>query len=104
MGELPQCRGSTATNSSGTGSYMYNRAMSSTDGLGTSPANPYSMAGEYGPAATDVHHRVLAGRRCYTQVGIRPSPEWLLPSTVCSILTRRGEERPITASAATSKS
>jgi hypothetical protein len=45
-----------------TGSYMYNRAMSNTDGLGTFPANPYSMAGEYGPAATDIHHRVsLAG-------------------------------------------
>jgi hypothetical protein len=44
------------------GSYSYNRAMSNTDGLGTFPANPYSMIGEYGPASTDIHHRVsLAG-------------------------------------------
>jgi hypothetical protein len=43
-------------------SYTFNRAMSNTDGLGSFPADPYSMAGEYGPAATDVHHRVsLAG-------------------------------------------
>src|SRR5438034_1085919 len=41
-----------------TGTYMYNRARSNTDGLGTFPANPYSMTGEYGPAATDMHHRV----------------------------------------------
>src|SRR5262249_5665901 len=26
-----------------TGSYMFNRAMSNTDGIGTFPANPYSM-------------------------------------------------------------
>lgn len=45
-----------------TGSYSYNRANSNTDGLGTFPANPYSMIGEYGPAATDIRHRVsLAG-------------------------------------------
>ncbi|HEY7388512.1 MAG TPA: hypothetical protein VH640_08385, partial [Bryobacteraceae bacterium] len=34
------------------GSYVLNHAMSNTDGLNTSPANPYSMAGEYGPALT----------------------------------------------------
>ncbi len=56
------------------GSYMYNRAMSSTDGLGTFPANPYSMAGEYGPAATDMHHRVFLGGTITTKWGIRFNP------------------------------
>jgi hypothetical protein len=44
-----------------TGSYMLSRAMSNTDGVNTFPANPYSLAGEYGPAATDVRHRVTFG-------------------------------------------
>lgn len=38
------------------GTYTLNRAMSNTDGVNTLPANPYSTAGEYGPAATDMHH------------------------------------------------
>ncbi|MDR3792331.1 MAG: carboxypeptidase regulatory-like domain-containing protein [Terracidiphilus sp.] len=37
-------------------SYTYGKAMSNTDGAGTFPANPYSMAGEYGPASTDVRN------------------------------------------------
>jgi hypothetical protein len=61
-----------------TGSYMYNRAMSNTDGLGTFPANPYSMAGEYGPAATDVHHRVFVGGTVTTFLGIRFNPLFVL--------------------------
>jgi hypothetical protein len=42
-----------------TGSYTFNRVMSNTDGVSTFPSNPYSMEGEYGPAATDVHHYIL---------------------------------------------
>lgn len=57
-----------------TGSYMYNRAMSNTDGLGTLPANPYSMEGEYGPAATDMHHRVSLGGTVTPKWGIRFNP------------------------------
>ena len=57
-----------------TGSYMYNRAMSNTDGLGTMPANPYSMEGEYGPAATDMHHRVSLGGTVTPKWGIRFNP------------------------------
>ena len=38
------------------GSYTFGRAMSNTDGVSTFPGNPYSMAGEYGPAATDVRN------------------------------------------------
>jgi hypothetical protein len=56
------------------GSYMYNHAMSDTDGLGTFPADPYSMAGEYGPAATDMHHRVSLGGTVAPKWGIRFNP------------------------------
>jgi hypothetical protein len=38
------------------GMYTLNRAMSNTDGVNTLPANPFSMVGEYGPAATDMRH------------------------------------------------
>jgi hypothetical protein len=56
------------------GSYVYNRAMSNTDGLGTFPANPYSMAGEYGPAATDIRHRISLSGTFTTKWGIRFNP------------------------------
>ncbi len=56
------------------GSYMYNHAMSDTDGLETFPADPYSMAGEYGPAATDMHHRVSLGGTVAPKWGIRFNP------------------------------
>jgi hypothetical protein len=57
-----------------TGSYMYNRAMSNTDGLGTFPANPYSFAGQYGPASTDIHHRVSLAGTITAIWGIRFNP------------------------------
>src|SRR5215469_390494 len=56
------------------GSYMYNRAMSNTDGLGTVPANPYNQSGEYGPAATDMHHRVALSGTVTPIWGIRFNP------------------------------
>jgi hypothetical protein len=43
------------------GFYVLNKAMSSSDGINTFPANPYTFAGEYGPAANDVRHRISAG-------------------------------------------
>jgi Carboxypeptidase regulatory-like domain len=61
-------------NVSMTGSYAYNRAMSNTDGLNTFPGTPYSMAGEYGPAATDMRHRVTLGGTITTKWGIRFNP------------------------------
>jgi len=48
--------------------------MSNTDGVGTFPANPYSMTGEYGPAATDVRHRVSLGGVINTKWNITFSP------------------------------
>jgi hypothetical protein len=56
------------------GSYAYNRADSNTDGLGTFPAKPYSMDGEYGPAATDVRHRVSLAGTITARWGIRFNP------------------------------
>ena len=57
-----------------TGTYSLNHAMSNTDGVGTFPANPYSMTGEYGPAATDVRHRVSLGGVINTKWNITFSP------------------------------
>ncbi len=56
------------------GSYVYNRAFSNTDGIATFPSRPYSFAGEYGPAATDIHNRVTAGGSILTKWGLRFSP------------------------------
>lgn len=56
------------------GSYLYNHVKSNTDGLGTFPANPYSMAGEYGPAGTDIRHRVTFGGSLSTRWGFRFNP------------------------------
>jgi hypothetical protein len=56
------------------GYYMYNRAMSNTDGLATFPANPYRMAGEYGPASTDIRNRVAVGGSASLPWNVRVSP------------------------------
>ena len=56
------------------GFYVLNKAMSSSDGINTFPANPYNFAGEYGPAATDVRHRVSAGGTINTKWNVRFSP------------------------------
>jgi hypothetical protein len=62
------------------GSYMLNRAMSNTDGINTSPANPYNFKGEYGPAATDVHNRMIFGGSVNTKWSVRLSPLIVLES------------------------
>jgi hypothetical protein len=48
--------------------------MSNSDGLTTFPGNPYNFAGEYGPAATDVRHRVLLGGTINMRWNIRLNP------------------------------
>jgi hypothetical protein len=57
-----------------TTSYVYNHANSNTDGANTFPANPATMEGEYGPAATDVRHRVSLNGTIVTKWGIRWNP------------------------------
>jgi hypothetical protein len=56
------------------GFYVFNHALSNTDGIDTVPANPYNMSGEYGPAATDVRHRVTFGGSINTKWNLRVSP------------------------------
>jgi Carboxypeptidase regulatory-like domain len=56
------------------GFYVYNHAHSNTDGIGTFPGDPYSMAGEYGPAATDIRHRMFIGGSLNTRWNLRISP------------------------------
>lgn len=75
------------------GSYLYNRALSNTDysppprntdfnpaisfgaiGVGTSPANPYSMAGEYGPASTDIRNQGTFGGSLTAKWGFSFNP------------------------------
>lgn len=41
--------------------YTLNRALSNTDGLMTTPANPYNFSGEYGPAITDIRNSLIFG-------------------------------------------
>ncbi len=57
-----------------TGSYTLNKATSNTDGINTFPANPYSSEGEYGPAATDVRHRVSLTGSINTKWNVAFSP------------------------------
>ncbi|HEX4807814.1 MAG TPA: TonB-dependent receptor [Bryobacteraceae bacterium] len=56
------------------GFYVYNKALSNTDGISTFPANPYNVSGEYGPAATDIRHRVTFGGSVNLRGNIRISP------------------------------
>ncbi len=55
-------------------SYVLNRAMSNTDGLGTFPAKPNDFTGEYGPAATDVRHRFTLTGSVNTRWNVRFNP------------------------------
>jgi hypothetical protein len=56
------------------GTYVLNRAMSDTDGVGTFPANPYDLRGEYGPAAFDIRYRLNLGGSINTKWNIRLNP------------------------------
>ncbi|HLG98448.1 MAG TPA: carboxypeptidase regulatory-like domain-containing protein [Bryobacteraceae bacterium] len=56
------------------GFVMYGHANSNTDGVGTLPANPYSMAGEYGPSNLDVRWRGLIAGSISTKFRIQLSP------------------------------
>ena len=57
-----------------TGSYTLARSMSDTDGIGTFPASPYSFVGEYGPAGTDVRHRMSLGGSINTKWNVAFNP------------------------------
>jgi hypothetical protein len=54
--------------------YTWSNARSSTDGVMTSPANTYSLDGEYGPANTDIRNRGNIGGTITSFGGLRVSP------------------------------
>ena len=56
------------------GFYVLSYAWSNTDGIGTYPANQYNMAGEYGPATTDIRHRGSIGGTIVAPWNLRFSP------------------------------
>ena len=56
------------------GFYMYGHANSNTDGVGTLPANPYSMDGEYGPSSLDSHNRAFVGGTISAPLGVQLAP------------------------------
>ena len=56
------------------GFVMYGHVNSNTDGVNTLPANPYSMAGEYGPSNLDVRWRGLIAGSISTKWRIQLSP------------------------------
>jgi hypothetical protein len=74
------------------GYYVFNHASSNTDGLGTFPANPNDDSGEYGPAATDIHHRFLLGGSLQMRGNIRISPYTIIQSGAPFNITT-GEDR-----------
>jgi hypothetical protein len=62
------------------GFYVLNKAMSNSDGVGTFPANPNDFSGEYGPASTDVRHRMTVGGSLSLRWAIRISPFLVMQS------------------------
>jgi hypothetical protein len=62
------------------GYYTLNNAKSNSDGLGTFPANPADFRGEYGPAATDIRHRLLVGGTVTLRWNIRLNPLFTIQS------------------------
>ena len=61
-------------------SYSLAYARSNTDGLNTFPANQYSMAGEYGPAANDIRNRASLGGSITSKWGLVWNPLIILQS------------------------
>jgi TonB dependent receptor len=61
-------------------SYSFAYARSNTDGLNTFPANQYSMAGEYGPAANDIRNRASLGGSITSKWGLVWNPLIILQS------------------------
>jgi len=56
------------------GFYMFGHSNSNADGIGSFPSNQYNLAGEYGPAQGDVHHRGFIGGSITTKWDIRLAP------------------------------
>ncbi|MBO0859618.1 MAG: TonB-dependent receptor [Chloracidobacterium sp.] len=74
-----------------TGSYVFNHAMSDTDSVGTFPAKPYDLTGEYGPAATDIRNRFSLSGSFNTKWNVRLNPFIILDSGAPFDITTGGD-------------
>ncbi|MBA3442602.1 MAG: TonB-dependent receptor, partial [Pyrinomonadaceae bacterium] len=54
--------------------YALGKANSDTDGVGTFPANPYDLTGEYGRSLLDIRHRFVVGSSVTMPWNVRLSP------------------------------
>jgi hypothetical protein len=56
------------------GRYVYGEAHSNTDGLATTPANPYDLSSEWGRSSLDIRNMILIGGSISGPKGLRLSP------------------------------
>jgi hypothetical protein len=54
--------------------YVFSKANSDTDGIGSLPANPYDLSTEYGRASTDIRHRFVMTGNFRAPWGITLNP------------------------------
>jgi len=80
------------------GYYVYNRAMSDTDGAGSMPSNAYNLAGDYGRASFDYRHRAFVSFSGMLPLGIQLAPfvflQSGLPFNVTSGTDTNGDGNP----------
>jgi TonB dependent receptor len=80
------------------GYYVFNRAMSDTDGPGTMPANPYDLREDYGRAAYDFRHRAFVSASATLPLRIRMAPfiyaQSGLPYNLTSGVDTNGDGNP----------
>jgi hypothetical protein len=80
------------------GYYVFNRAMSDTDGPGTMPSNPYDLRADYGRAAFDFRHRAFISATTMLPGKIRMAPFLFLqsglPYNVTSGVDTNGDGNP----------
>lgn len=62
------------------GFYLLNYARSDTDGSGSSPADPYNLATEWGPSRMDTRHRFVLGGSLNAKWGISLNPFLMVSS------------------------
>jgi hypothetical protein len=80
------------------GYYVYNRAMSDTDGASTMPSNPYNLRSDYGRASFDFHQRVFVSASTTLPFRIRMAPfiylQSGLPYNLTSGVDTNGDGNP----------
>ena len=80
------------------GYYVFNRAMSDTDGAGTMPSNPYDLRQDYGRAAFDFRHRAFVSASATLPLRLRMAPfiylQSGLPYNVTSGVDTNGDGNP----------